>query len=325
MHNGASGSKRKTAAPETAVPAKCSHSVLVPEEMLRTMASSLNAASLDLMALATTDVAARGRVVAVMAKWERQLNIVLGLKRRDVSVLAISDVIMDVFQFLPRKELDTLQIVSRRFSAIIERKLTLVCLRRLVCAKLSRCSAENQFVLLMNEVGSTKMTRFPTGVDDEAAAAALLLDACQSSSVGSIELIGTTPMDADFFDSLALSAPTIFVGEFCMGRRALSDGIPHDRVLQALQTFAELSRVKSYARKDANLHVCLVRTCLKVGVDLRSDEIVLRKKYDTAVVEDALLEFCFGACDEQYAERDRFLCVKFSKSLKTDFLQRWIE
>ncbi|KAH7706939.1 hypothetical protein AAVH_25835, partial [Aphelenchoides avenae] len=86
MHNGASGSKRKAAdAPEIAMPAKRPTNFVVPEELavlLRTMASSLNDATLDLMALPTTDVASRGRVVAIMAECKRQLNDVLGVKRR---------------------------------------------------------------------------------------------------------------------------------------------------------------------------------------------------------------------------------------------------
>ncbi|KAH7693755.1 hypothetical protein AAVH_39205 [Aphelenchoides avenae] len=325
MHNGASGSKRKAAASETDVPAKRSTDVVVPEEMLRTMASSLNAATLALMALPSTDVAARGRVVAVMAECKRQINNVLGIKRRGPSVLAISDVIIDVFHFVRRKELDTLQIVSIRFNAIVEEKISRVCLRMLNSAKISRCSAENQFMLVMDEVGSKKKTRLPTSVDDEAAATKLLFNACQSARVANIELYRTTPMSTDFFDSLALSAPTIFVNEFSMRNRTLSDDVADDKVLPALQSFAELKTVKTEAEKDANLLGCLIRTCFKAGVKLRSDVLVIGKMCDTAVLENALLEFCFGACDEQYAMRDRFVDVQFSKSLKSDFLQRWIE
>lgn len=88
MRYESSGRKRKAAASEPDVPAKRSASVLVPEEeatMLRTVASlrygALNAAMLDLVGLPYTDIVARGRAVAVMAKSERKLNIVLGIKR----------------------------------------------------------------------------------------------------------------------------------------------------------------------------------------------------------------------------------------------------
>ncbi|KAH7721309.1 hypothetical protein AAVH_11163 [Aphelenchoides avenae] len=323
MHNGAPGSKRKAPASETDVPAKRSTDVAVPEEVLQKLASALNAATLALMGLPSTDVAARGRVVAVMAACKHQLNKVLGVKRRGASVLAISDVIIDVFQFVRRQELDTLQIVSRRFNAIIEKKMGLVCLRMLISAKVSRCSAENQFVLNIDEVGAKKKIRLATGIDHEAAATTLLLDACQSSRVDSLELYGTTPMSGDFFDSLALRAPNIFVKDFSMGRRTLSDAVSNNDLLRVLQAFAELKVVKSGARKDANLQRCLVRTCFKAAVDLRLCE--LDKKCDTTIVEDALFEFCFGECDEQYATRDRHLQLEVLKSPKSDFLQRWIE
>ncbi|KAH7662498.1 hypothetical protein AAVH_43541, partial [Aphelenchoides avenae] len=79
------GSKRKAAVSETTVPAKRPASVILREEaaaVLRTMASSLNAATLDLMALPSADIAARGRVVAAIAECKRQLDTLLGIKRR---------------------------------------------------------------------------------------------------------------------------------------------------------------------------------------------------------------------------------------------------
>lgn len=85
MRNGSSGNKRKAATSETAVPAKWPANVAVPEHvaaLLETMASSLNAATLDLMDLQCTDFAARDRVLAVMTDCKRQLNNVLGIKRR---------------------------------------------------------------------------------------------------------------------------------------------------------------------------------------------------------------------------------------------------
>lgn len=45
---------------------------------------------------------------------------------------------------------------------------------------------------------------------------------------------------------------------------------------------------------------------------------------NVAVAEDALLEYCFGVCDEQYATRQRFLYVT-RRFLNKDFLQRWVE
>ncbi|KAH7709219.1 hypothetical protein AAVH_23509 [Aphelenchoides avenae] len=225
---------------------------------------------------------------------------------------------MDVLQFLPRKELDTLQIVSVRFNAIIEEKLRLVCLRQLKSAKILRSSVQRQFMLIMDEVGSKKMTRLPTGVDDETAANTLLVNACKSSRLESLELYGTTPMSVDFFDALALSAPTIFVDELSMRNRSLSDDVADDHILGMLQTFAELNTLRTNAGKDVNLLECLIRTCFKVGVKLVSNGLVLLKKGDTAVVESALLEFSFGACDKQYAMRDRFVDVQFSKSIEKD-------
>lgn len=65
--------------------------------------------------------------------------------------------------FLPRKELDTLQIVSVRFNAIIEIRMSLVCLRLLKSAEIWRSKVENHFVLVMDEVGAKKRTRIPTG------------------------------------------------------------------------------------------------------------------------------------------------------------------
>ncbi|KAH7694629.1 hypothetical protein AAVH_38321 [Aphelenchoides avenae] len=58
---------------------------------------------------------------------------------------------------------------------------------------------------------------------------------------------------------------------------------------------------------------------------LVTEGLSLYKRFDAAIAENALLEFCFGGCDEHYAERDRFLCVKMAQSLKRYFLKRWIE
>ncbi|KAH7718487.1 hypothetical protein AAVH_14082 [Aphelenchoides avenae] len=80
------GSKRKSDASAIAVPAKRSANVLVPEEVLRTMVSSLNAATLALMELPCRDVAARGRAVAVVADCKRQMNNILGIKRRAAKI-----------------------------------------------------------------------------------------------------------------------------------------------------------------------------------------------------------------------------------------------
>ncbi|KAH7719090.1 hypothetical protein AAVH_13419 [Aphelenchoides avenae] len=323
MRQGSSGNKRKAAVSETAVPAKRATNVIVPEELaalLRAVASSINTATLDLMNVPCTDVAARGRVVAALTESKRQLNSVLGIKKRGASVLAVSDLILDVFLFVRRKELDTLRIVSIRFNAVIETKMSMVCLRLLKSAKIQH--GKGGFVLHMEEVGVRKKTRLPTLVKDEAASTTLLLNACQSSRIECFELYGTTPLTAVFFDCLELHAPTIFLKEFCMGNRPLSGGLPHDRVLQALQAFAELSRA-IISGKDINLLNCLLRTCFKAGVDLDPHYIVLDEYCDT--VENALLEFCFGACDERYTMRKRSLRVQFNRSLKDDFLQRWIE
>ncbi|KAH7718488.1 hypothetical protein AAVH_14083 [Aphelenchoides avenae] len=248
-----------------------------------------------------------------------------------ISVLAVSDTIIDVFQFLRRKELDTLQLLCKRFNAIVVKKLTMVCLRLLWSAKLSHSGVQRQFVLLMGEVGAKKLTRLPTGVDDEPAATTLLLNACRSSRVESLELYGTGALSVEFFDSLALSAPTISLKDLRFGNRTVPDDIPHDRVLRALRSFAELKRAMIVAdRKDAILQNCLIRTCFKIGVSLVSNVPVPRDvtfgKCDIAVVEEALLEFSFGVCDDQYAMRERSLYVCFyKKTLKNDFLQRWIE
>lgn len=85
MRQGSSGNKRKAAVSETAVPAKRATNVIVPEELaalLRAVASSINTATLDLMNVPCTDVAARGRVVAALTESKRQLNSVLGIKKR---------------------------------------------------------------------------------------------------------------------------------------------------------------------------------------------------------------------------------------------------
>ncbi|KAH7709221.1 hypothetical protein AAVH_23511 [Aphelenchoides avenae] len=243
------------------------------------------------------------------------------------SVVAISDLIIDVFQFLRRKELDRLQIVSRRFNAIIETKMTMVCLRLLKSAKILRSSAQRQFMLVMDEVGSKKMTRLPTGVNDEAAANTLLVNACKTSRLGSLELYGTTPMDVDFFDALVLCAPTILLKDFCVGNRTLSGAVSLDIVLGVLRKFAELKWTTTGTMQDAHLQNCLIRTCFKASVTLRShrnDDGGLAIG-DTALVENALMEFCFGACDEKYATRGRYLQLNFQTTPKKDFMQRWIE
>ncbi|KAH7705446.1 hypothetical protein AAVH_27347 [Aphelenchoides avenae] len=299
-----SGSKRKADSSEIAVPAKRSANVLVPEEVLRTMAASLNAATLALMDLPCGDVAARGCAVAVIADCKRQMNDLLGIQRRTV---------------------------SKRFNAIIVKKLTMVCLRLLSCAKMSRSGAQRHFVLLMGVVGTKKLTRLSTGVNDEPAATTLLLNACRSSRVESLELYGMAALGVDFFDALALSAPTIFLKNFGFGNRILPDDVPHDSVLRALRSFAELKTTTispaSVELPHSHLQICLIRSCFKIGVSLVTDplgDFMALGTSDTAAVEDALLEYCFGVCDEQYATRDRSLHL-IRQSLNKDFLRRWIE
>lgn len=85
MRKDSSGSKRKVADSEVAVPAKRSTSVVVSEEaatMLKAIAARINAVTLDLMKLPSTDVVARGRLVAALAESQRHLNNVLGIKQR---------------------------------------------------------------------------------------------------------------------------------------------------------------------------------------------------------------------------------------------------
>lgn len=80
-----SGCKRKAATSGIAVPVQRRDNVFRSEDVaaqLGSITSSLNAAMLDVMNVQCTDVAARGRAVAVMAACKRQLNDVLGIKRR---------------------------------------------------------------------------------------------------------------------------------------------------------------------------------------------------------------------------------------------------
>lgn len=129
-------------------------------------------------------------------------------------------------------------------------------------------------------------------------------------------------MSADFFHSLALNAPSIHVNDLCLGRRTLDEGVDDQEVLLALQSFGGLKTVEIEAEDDANLHLCLIRICFKAGVKLISDESVLE---DNCVVENALLEYCFGVCDEPHDVRERSLRVQLYVSLESDFLKRWIE
>ncbi|KAH7721308.1 hypothetical protein AAVH_11162 [Aphelenchoides avenae] len=115
-------------------------------------------------------------------------------------------------------------------------------------------------------------------------------------------------MSEHFLDSLALCAPSIFLKDFCLGTRNLADGVEHAKVLQALQAFAQLETVKSGKCAGVELQACLIRTCFKTGVTLVTEGLSLYKRFDAAIAENALMEFSFGGCDEQHAERDRFLC-----------------
>ncbi|KAH7707529.1 hypothetical protein AAVH_25228 [Aphelenchoides avenae] len=257
-----------------------------------------------------------------------QLDSALGVKQTGASVLIqINDVIIDVFQFLRRRELDTLQVVSRRFDAIVQNNMSLVCLRQLKSAEMLRSGAK--FVLVMEKVGAKRKTRLRTGVIDEAAATMALLNACQSSRIERLELYGTTPLSGRFFDSLALCAPSIFLNHFCIGSRTLADGVADDKVLRALQTFAGLERVTSEAWKDLKLQYCLMRCCFKASASLEvrlHESLFDEYKCDPTAVENALLELCFGTCDEQYAKRERRLEISFPAPLESDdFLQRLIE
>lgn len=231
-----------------------------------------------------------------------------------------------MFAFVSRQELDTLQIVSVRFNVIVEQKMTLVCLRQLRSATISRSSEEKQFMLVVHEVSAKEKNHFLTGVDDETAATMLLFNACRSSSLDCLKLSGTTPLSAQLFDSLKLVAPSIVLKKFCIGSRVLPNNFGHDKVLHTLQAFGGLrTTIIGTSGNYTNLLDCLIRTCFKAGSALMLQGHVLDKEFDTTIFEDALLEFCFGACDERYATRERSLYLKFHKSLQSDFLQRWIE
>ncbi|KAH7709214.1 hypothetical protein AAVH_23504 [Aphelenchoides avenae] len=257
-----------------------------------------------------------------------QLNNAVDIKRAGASMLIqVNDVVIDVFTCLSRKELDTLQIASRRFNAVVQNNMSLVCLRLLKSAEMLRSGSK--FVLIMKEVGAMKKTHLCTGITDEATATTLLLNACQSSRVQRLALYGTTPMSEHFFDSLALCARSVFLRDFCIGSRTLADGVADDAVLRALLTFAGLDRVTSDAWIDLQLQYCLMRTCFKAGSSLAVDlhpSLFDLYKCDLTALENALMEFCFSTCDEQYATRQRLLCISFPERMESDdFLRRWIE
>lgn len=203
--------------------------------------------------------------------------------------------------------------------------MTRACLRQLKSARITESAIRREFVLVIKDVGAKTYSRLGwhyTGVDDEASATGLLLNACQSSRLEELQLYGSTPMSVDFFESLALLAPTMFIKHFQLGKRGLADDVADARVLRALQSFAELKTI-DFSHKIFGLQRCLLRNGFKAGVPLNRSLQFIGSYTDD--VQDALLEFSFAACDEQYAERERSLKVERFGSRKNNFLQRWIE
>lgn len=97
------------------------------------------------------------------------------------------------------------------------------------------------------------------------------------------------------------------------------------QMLQLLQAFGRLKTVKSSAGQDANLQCVLMRSCFKAGVNLRPAVLALDEEYDTTNLEESLMEFSFGACNEQHATQERFMELELSRALNNTFMQRWIE
>lgn len=251
----------------------------------------------------------------------------MGLK--NIREVLGSDALLDVFAFLSRSELDTLQLVNASFDVIIEGKMQLICVRRVARAAMHCRTPGRVFVLTITLEGARKEIRFSTGVIDECAAFVQLLSACRSSRVELLEMYGDTPLTEAHVDAVFRHAPYILMGNFRLGARALPESVSNDSFLQILDSFAEMRKVDIAPDfYTAEMQRFLVRRgfMFQVGfcAKFRGSYDILRWEPKCSVDDETLLHFSFAECDGRWATRWRRLSLS-SSDLTPDFLQRWIK
>ncbi|KAH7702868.1 hypothetical protein AAVH_29968, partial [Aphelenchoides avenae] len=265
--------------------------VAVPLAFLKNLSTAVGAIMNGLMTLPCEDVAARGRHVANLSKVQSSINEQLGVKKRSFGTGSGSDVLLDAFSWLKRRDLDKLSIVNACFNEIIMGKMNHVCLRQLDKAKTYRRQADGQFVCVLSELEATKQFRFPTGTSDAAQAFGLLLSACRWSCVEKLKTNDAVPLNSDVFNQIIVYAPLIRVIHFQMGYRTCTFDVLPELAIRMTNSFTALEKFSIDAGRTAlSVTNALVGNCFKNGTT-----IVI---CDTRCIsEDALMEFSFGECD----------------------------
>ncbi|KAH7712196.1 VAP1 protein [Aphelenchoides avenae] len=297
--------------------------------LLEEVSSYMNGALYRIMNLQGQDAAERSGIVAEMSHMQAKVNLQLGIVKKNIREVLGSDALLDVFAFLSRSELDTLQLVNASFDVIIEGKMQLICVRRVARAAMHCRTPGRVFVLTITLEGARKEIRFSTGVIDECAAFVQLLSACRSSRVELLEMYGDTPLTEAHVDAVFRHAPYILMGNFRLGARALPESVSNDSFLQILDSFAEMRKVDIAPDfYTAEMQRFLVRRgfMFQVGfcAKFRGSYDILRWEPKCSVDDETLLHFSFAECDGRWATRWRRLSLS-SSDLTPDFLQRWIK
>ncbi|KAH7699222.1 hypothetical protein AAVH_33673, partial [Aphelenchoides avenae] len=114
---------------------------VVPTRLLQDLQSSVSQAIWKVSQLPTSNLDARGEVMAILGAMESKLDTYEVGKRKKFGTLLGSENLVDIFSCLSRDSLDSLQLVCVRFKAVIAKKMADCCLRNIDIAKLEQAPA----------------------------------------------------------------------------------------------------------------------------------------------------------------------------------------
>lgn len=196
-----------------------------------------------------------------------------------------------------------------------------VCIRQLYSVGVKRCPTRKEYIVVAKPEGAKK-TELPTGVSRKCDAFPLLLRVCRNAFVENMDMYGSTAVTSTDLDAMAEHGRFIRLDTLYVGIKELAEDAPTEKLLSALQSFAALKEISFAPHKTApRMQNCLVANAHRFGVSLEKDE---RGSDGCAISEEALMEYSFGACDENCPACERRFSF-YRAHLDPLFLQRWIE
>lgn len=215
-----------------------------------------------------------------------------------------------------------LAIVDRRFCAIVSEKMNAVCIRLLYSASVKKCPVRKECIVVARAKCAQK-SELSTGATLKSDAFPLLMRACRNAFVDNVEdMCGSTALTAKDLDAMDEHGRFIGLDKLHVRTKELAADASTDKLLSALKSFRTLNTISFAQHKAApRMQNCLVANAHKFGVSLKID---VCGGDGCPLDEESLVEYSFGACDDNCAACERRLCLSGS-ALGSNFLKRWIE